>query len=119
LGDVDMDAYLDPTILAECGDEELRKVYELRQRTSKSEKWERKRCRELLSLKLDERGVLGITSLPYIFFFHASSTFCRSVSPSVSFSTLSFFSDYPTYPPPPRPPIVLPYSLPIHTKYFV
>lgn len=56
------DFYLDPTILAECGDEELRKVYELRQRTSKSEKWERDRCRELsalLRLKLDERGVLG------------------------------------------------------------
>ena len=56
--------YLDPTILAECGDEELRKVYELRQRTAKSEKWERERCRELsalLRLKLDERGVLGGT----------------------------------------------------------
>ena len=54
--------YLDPTILAECGDEELRKVYELRQRTSKNEKWERERCRELsalLRLKLDERATLG------------------------------------------------------------
>ena len=54
--------YLDPTILAECGDEELQQVYELRQRTAKSEKWERERCRELsalLRLKLDERGVLG------------------------------------------------------------
>jgi hypothetical protein len=56
------DFYLDPTILAECGDEELQKVYELRQRTSKNEKSERERCRELsalLRLKLDERGVLG------------------------------------------------------------
>ena len=54
--------YLDPTMLAECGDEELQQVYELRQRTAKSEKWERERCRELsalLRLKLDERGVLG------------------------------------------------------------
>jgi hypothetical protein len=54
--------YLDPTVLAECGDEELQQVYELRQRTAKSEKWERERCRELsalLRLKLDERGVLG------------------------------------------------------------
>ena len=54
--------YLDPTILAECGDEELQNVYELRQRTSKSEKWDRERCRELsalLRLKLDERSVLG------------------------------------------------------------
>ena len=54
--------YLDPTVLAECDDEELHKVYELRQRTAKSEKWERERCRELsalLRLKLDERGVLG------------------------------------------------------------
>jgi hypothetical protein len=54
--------YLDPTILAECGDEELQHVYELRQRTAKSEKWDRERCRELsalLRLKLDERGVLG------------------------------------------------------------
>ena len=54
--------YLDPTILAECGDEELQNVYELRQRTAKSEKWDRERCRELsalLRLKLDERGVLG------------------------------------------------------------
>ena len=53
--------YLDPTILAECGDEELQNVYELRQRTAKSEKWDRERCRELsalLRLKLDERGVL-------------------------------------------------------------
>ena len=57
-----VDFYLDPIILAECGDEELRKVYELRQRTATSEKWERERCRELsalLRLKLDERGVLG------------------------------------------------------------
>ena len=55
--------YLDPSVLAECGDEELQQVYELRQRTAKSEKWERERCRELsalLRLKLDERGVLGI-----------------------------------------------------------
>ena len=54
--------YLDPTILAECGDEEMQNVYELRQRTAKSEKWDRERCRELsalLRLKLDERGVLG------------------------------------------------------------
>jgi hypothetical protein len=54
--------YLDPTLLAECGDEELQQVYELRQRTAKSEKWERERCRELsalLRLKLDERGVHG------------------------------------------------------------
>ena len=54
--------YLDPTILAECGDEELQNVYELRRRTAKSEKWDRERCRELsalLRLKLDERGVLG------------------------------------------------------------
>ena len=54
--------YLDPTVLAECGDEEMQKVYELRQRTAKNEKWERERCRELsalLRLKLDERGVLG------------------------------------------------------------
>ena len=54
--------YLDPTILAECGDEEIQNVYELRQRTAKSEKWDRERCRELsalLRLKLDERGVLG------------------------------------------------------------
>jgi len=54
--------YLDPTILEECGDEELQNVYELRQRTAKSEKWDRERCRELsalLRLKLDERGVLG------------------------------------------------------------
>jgi len=54
--------YLDPTILAECGDEELQNVYELRQRTAKSEKWDRERCRELsalLRLKLDERGVLN------------------------------------------------------------
>ena len=54
--------YLDPSVLAECGDEELQQVYELRQRTSKSEKWERERCRELsalLRLKLDERGVIG------------------------------------------------------------
>ena len=54
--------YLDPSVLAECGDEELQQVYELRQRTAKSEKWERERCRELsalLRLKLDERGVLG------------------------------------------------------------
>ena len=54
--------YLDPTVLAECGDEELQQVYELRQRTAKNEKWERERCRELsalLRLKLDERGVLG------------------------------------------------------------
>jgi hypothetical protein len=54
--------YLDPTILAECGDEELQNVYELRQRTAKSEKRDRERCRELsalLRLKLDERGVLG------------------------------------------------------------
>ena len=54
--------YLDPTVLAECGDEEMQKVYELRQRTAKSEKWERERCRELsalLRLKLDERGILG------------------------------------------------------------
>ena len=53
--------YLDPTILAECGDEELQNVYELRQRTAKNEKWDRERCRELsalLRLKLDERGVL-------------------------------------------------------------
>ena len=53
--------YLDPTILAECNDEELQNVYELRQRTAKSEKWDRERCRELsalLRLKLDERGVL-------------------------------------------------------------
>jgi hypothetical protein len=53
--------YLDPTILAECGDEELQNVYELRQRTAKSEKRDRERCRELsalLRLKLDERGVL-------------------------------------------------------------
>ena len=53
--------YLDPAVLAECGDEELQQVYELRQRTAKSEKWERERCRELsalLRLKLDERGVL-------------------------------------------------------------
>lgn len=53
--------YLDPTILEECGDEELQNVYELRQRTAKSEKWDRERCRELsalLRLKLDERGVL-------------------------------------------------------------
>jgi hypothetical protein len=97
-------AYLDPTILAECGDEEMRKVYELRQRTSKSEKWERKRCQELLALlslkldELDERGVLGITSLPYIFFFHASSTFCLSISPSFFYSTLSFFPDSASYP---------------------
>ena len=55
--------YLDPTILAECGDEELQNVYELRKRTAKSEKWDRERCRELsalLRLKLDERGVLGV-----------------------------------------------------------
>ena len=54
--------YLDPTILEECGDEELQNVYELRERTAKSEKWDRERCRELsalLRLKLDERGVLG------------------------------------------------------------
>ena len=54
--------YLDPSVLAECGDEELQQVYELRQRTAKSEKWERERCRELsalLRLKLDERGVHG------------------------------------------------------------
>ena len=54
--------YLDPTILEECGDEELQNVYELRQRTAKNEKWDRERCRELsalLRLKLDERGVLG------------------------------------------------------------
>ena len=53
--------YLDPTILAECGDEELQNVYELRQRTAKNEKSGRERCRELsalLRLKLDERGVL-------------------------------------------------------------
>lgn len=53
--------YLDPTILEECGDEELQNVYELRQRTAKSEKWDRERCRELsalLRLKLDERVVL-------------------------------------------------------------
>ena len=53
--------YLDPTILAECDDEELQNVYELRQRTANSEKWDRERCRELsalLRLKLDERGVL-------------------------------------------------------------
>jgi len=40
----------------------LQQVYELRQRTAKSEKWERERCRELsalLRLKLDERGVIG------------------------------------------------------------
>ena len=97
----------------------------LRTKTSKSEKWERKRCRELLallSLKLDaeERSVLGITSLPYIYlFFHASfSLFVPPFRQSVSFSMLSFFSDYPTSPPP-RLFIVLPYSLPIHTKYFV
>ena len=54
--------YLDSTMLAECGDEELQNVYELRQRTAKSEKWDRERCRELsalLRLKLDERGVLN------------------------------------------------------------
>ena len=53
--------HLDPTILAECGDEELQNVYELRQRTAKNEKWDRERCRELsalLRLKLDERGML-------------------------------------------------------------
>ena len=54
--------HLDPTILAECDDEELHNVYQLRQRTAKSEKWDRERCRELsalLRLKLDERGVLS------------------------------------------------------------
>ena len=54
--------HLDPTILAECDDEELQNVYELRQRTVKSEKRDRERCRELsalLRLKLDERGVLS------------------------------------------------------------
>jgi len=54
--------YLDPTVLADCADEEMQKVYELRQRTAKNEKWERERCRELsalLRLKLDERGMLG------------------------------------------------------------
>ena len=52
-------------MLKECGDEELQQVYELRQRTKKSEKWERERCRELsalLRLKLDERGVLGVSA---------------------------------------------------------
>ncbi|KAF8802954.1 hypothetical protein BYT27DRAFT_7215003 [Phlegmacium glaucopus] len=56
------DFYLDPTVLAECADEEMQKVYELRQRTAKNEKREREKCRELsalLRLKLDERGVLG------------------------------------------------------------
>ena len=56
------DFYLDSAVLEECGDEEIRKVYELRQRTAKNEKWERERCRELstlLKLKLDERGILG------------------------------------------------------------
>ena len=57
--------YLDPTILEECGDDEMRKVYELRQRTAKNEKRERERGRELsalLRLKLDERGVLARTT---------------------------------------------------------
>jgi len=52
------DFHLDATVLTECGDEELQQVYELRQRTPKSEKWERERCRELsalLRLKLDEQ----------------------------------------------------------------
>ena len=54
--------YLDPTILAEYGDEEMQRIYQLTQRTAKSEKWERERCRELsalLRLKLDERGILS------------------------------------------------------------
>ncbi|KAF8162626.1 hypothetical protein B0H34DRAFT_286897 [Crassisporium funariophilum] len=54
--------YLDPTVLAECAekDEEVKKVYDLRQRTARTDKWARERCRELsalLRLKLDERGV--------------------------------------------------------------
>jgi hypothetical protein len=51
--------YLDPIVLAEYGDKELQKVYELKQRTAKGEM---ERCRELsalLRLKLAERGVHG------------------------------------------------------------
>ena len=66
---------LNPTILAKCGDEELRKVYELRQRTSKNEKWERERCRELLALlrlRLDEHAAHRLNNVKYTLLFDHS-----------------------------------------------
>jgi hypothetical protein len=98
--------YLDPTILAESGDEELQNVYELRQRTAKSEKWDRERCRELsalLRLKLDEAvrfmakrvGIVVIISAALVLSLGRRSPKDQSIRSEVwhSSSRLCFFID--------------------------
>ena len=93
--------YLDPSVLAECGDEELQQVYELRQRTAKSEKWERERCRELsalLRLKLDERGVLGSVEGGDCSSNHHSLSYCSDLpfSSSPSSDSLTVYQPQPS-----------------------